>query len=87
MNVKPTEDRVIVEVDDEAKVSKGGIHLPMKSNGENPHTGTILVTGPDVNGLKEKDRVVFARYVGHDYVAEDDKTYKILRTTDILATL
>jgi co-chaperonin GroES (HSP10) len=87
MNLKPTEDRLIVEVDKDADVTKGGIHLPTRSNGESPHTGTILVIGPDVSTLQAKDRVVFARYVGHDYVAEDDKTYKILRTSDILATL
>lgn len=74
-------------VDKDAEVTKGGIHLPIRSNGESPHTGTILVTGPDVATLKAEDRVVFARYVGHDYVDKDDKTYKILRTSDILATL
>jgi|SRR6516165_10037174 chaperonin GroES len=92
LNLKPLDDRVVVEVLEAEEKTAGGIVLPDTAK-QKPQRGRILAVGPGKlldTGSRVKmsvgkgDEVIFGRYAGSDVTIER-KEYKILRESDILA--
>ena len=89
MQIKPFEDRVLVEPEEvEETKSKGGIILPDTAK-EKPRRGKVVEVGTDEE-LAEKIKVgytvVYAKFTG-DEVELEDKNYLIISKSDILAVI
>jgi len=94
MNIRPLQDRVIVERVAAEEKSAGGIIIPDTAK-EKPQEGKVVAVG---NGkrredgtvtpldVKAGDRVLFSKYAGSD-VTIDGKEYVIMREDDILGVL
>ncbi len=92
MNIKPLGDRVLVEAIEQDEVIKGGIVIPDSAK-EKPQEAKIVAVGPgkrDEDGklipmeVKGGDVVLTSKYGGTE-IKIDDKDYKILNSSDILA--
>jgi chaperonin GroES len=92
INLKPLDDRVVVEPVEAEEVTAGGIVLPDTAK-EKPQRGTVLAIGPGKlldNGQRGKlsvvigDEVIYGKYSGSE-VEVDGRDVKILRESDILA--
>ena len=92
INLKPLDDRVVVEPKEAEEVTAGGIVLPDTAK-EKPQRGTILATGPGKlldSGERGElsvavgDEVIYGKYAGSD-IEVDGRELKILRESDILA--
>jgi chaperonin GroES len=91
VKIKPLGDRVLVEPVEDKEVSKGGIIIPDSAK-EKPQEARVIALGTgkrDDDGkiipfeVKVGDIVLTSKYGGTD-VKLDDKTYKILSSSDIL---
>ena len=94
LNLRPLEDRVVVQPLEAEEVTAGGIVLPDAAQ-EKPQRGKVVAVGPgkllDSGNRGELsigigDEVVFARYGGSDGEV-DGNELKIMRETDILAKM
>ena len=92
INLRPLDDRVVVEPVDAEEMTAGGIVLPDAAQ-EKPQRGTVLATGPGKvldSGERGElsvavgDEVIYGKYSGSE-VEVDGREVKILRETDILA--
>jgi chaperonin GroES len=92
INLRPMDDRVVVEPVEAEEVTAGGIVLPDAAR-EKPQRGTVLAVGPgkqlDSGGRGELsvavgDEVIYGKYGGTD-IEVDGRDVKILRESDILA--
>ncbi len=91
MQVRPLQDRVLVERVEEETKTAGGIIIP-DNNKEKPAQGKVVSTGPgyrlDDGGVrpldvKEGDTVIFGKYAGTE-VKVEGKEYLIMKEDDIL---
>jgi chaperonin GroES len=94
MNIRPLQDRVIVERVEAVEKSAGGLFIPDTAK-EKPQEGKVIAVGkgkrredgtliaPDV---KKGDRILFSKYAGSD-VTLDGNEYIIMREDDILGVL
>jgi chaperonin GroES len=89
MQIKPFEDRVLVEPEEaEETKSKGGIILPDTAK-EKPRRGKVVEVGTDeelAEKIKVGDTVVYAKFTG-DEIELEDKKYLIISKSDILAVI
>ena len=89
MQIKPFEDRVLVEPEEaEESKSKGGIILPDTAK-EKPRKGKVVEVGTDeelAEKIKVGDTIIYAKFSG-DEVELEDKKYLIISTSDILAVI
>jgi chaperonin GroES len=94
MNVKPLDDRVVVEPMSAEDVTAGGIVLPDTAK-EKPQRGKVLAVGPgrlldsgsrSAIAVAVGDHVLFSKYGGTD-IEIDGRDIKILRESDILAKI
>ena len=92
MNLKPLEDRVIVEAVGTEEVTASGILLPDTAQ-EKPMRGNVVAVGDgrmDDNGkripldVKKGDEVIYSKYGGTE-VKVDGHDLLIMRASDILA--
>lgn len=92
IKVKPLGDRVLVEPIEEKEVVKGGIVIPDSAK-EKPQEAKVVALGSgkkDDDGklipfeVKVGDIVLTSKYGGTD-IKYEDKEYKILNASDILA--
>jgi chaperonin GroES len=92
INLKPLDDRIVVEPVDAEEVTAGGIVLPDTAK-EKPQRGTVLAVGPGKlldNGKRGElsvavgDEVIYGKYSGSD-IEIDGRDIKILRESDVLA--
>ena len=95
MNIKPLDDRVLIEPNSQEEKTKSGIVLPDTADKEKPEQGKVVAVGPgrmDSNGkhipmtVKIGDVVLFTKY-GPSEVKVDKKEYLIAKEEDILAIL
>ena len=94
MQVRPLQDRVLVERTEEENKTAGGIIIP-DNNKEKPIQGRVVSTGPghrmqdgtvralDVN---KGDTILFGKYAGTEVKVEGNE-YLIMREDDILGVL
>lgn len=94
VNIKPLGDRVLVEPVEEKEQVKGGIVIPDSAK-EKPMEGKVIALGTgklDEKGnkipfdVKVGDTVLMSKYGGTE-VKYNDKEYKILSVSDILAVV
>ncbi|MBS0209834.1 MAG: co-chaperone GroES [Planctomycetes bacterium] len=92
LNLRPLDDRVVVEPLEAEEMTAGGIVLPDTAK-EKPQRGTVVSVGPGKqldNGQRGKlsvvigDEVLYGKYTGME-IEVDGRDLKILRETDILA--
>ncbi|MCR4413051.1 MAG: co-chaperone GroES [Thermoguttaceae bacterium] len=94
INLKPLDERIVVEPVEAEEKTAGGIVLPDTAK-EKPQRGTVLAVGPGKlldNGERSPmsvavgDEVIYGKYSGTD-IEIDGKEVKILRESDILAKI
>ena len=94
VNLRPLDDRVVVQPLEAEAVTAGGIVLPDSAK-EKPQRGKVVAVGPGRlldNGARGTlsvavgDEVIFGKYGGSEVEVEGEE-YKILRESDILAKL
>jgi len=89
MQIKPFEDRVLVEPEEVAESkSKAGIILPDTAK-EKPRRGKVVEVGTDeelAEKIKVGDTVVYAKFSG-DEIELEEKKYLIISRGDILAVI
>ena len=92
INLRPLDDRVVVEPVEAEEMTAGGIVLPDSAK-EKPQRGTVIAVGPgrlldsgDRGELSVAvgDEVIYGKYAGSDIEVEG-REVKILRESDILA--
>ncbi len=94
INLRPLDDRVVVEPLDAEETTAGGIVLPDSAQ-EKPQRGKVVAVG--VGKLLDSgnrgeisvavgDEVIFGKYGGSE-VEVDGNEYKIMRESDILAKI
>ena len=94
MNLRPLQDRILVQrVEEEAK-TKGGIIIPDTAK-EKPVEGKVVAAGKGKVGddgkrvaleVKEGDRILFGKYAGTDVKIEGEE-YLIMREDDVLGII
>jgi len=94
MEIRPLGDRVLVEAVEEQEVMKGGIYIPDTAK-EKPQQAKVVAVGPGKRNekgeiipveVKVGDIVLTSKYGGTE-IKLDDKEYKILNASDILAVV
>ena len=94
MQVRPLQDRVLVERLEEETKTAGGIIIP-DNNKEKPAEGKVISVGPGQRmqdgtvrtlDVQKGDRILFGKYSGTE-VKVDGGEYIIMREDDILGVL
>jgi chaperonin GroES len=94
VNLRPLDDRVVVESLEAEEKTAGGILLPDTAK-QKPQQGKVIAVGPgklndtgsrSALAVKVGDTVLFGKYSGSD-VEVGGREFKILREADILAKL
>ena len=92
INIRPLDDRIVVEPMQAEETTAGGIVLPGNAQ-EKPQRGTVVAVGPGKlmeSGQRGElsvtvgDEVIFGKYGGTE-IEVDGSDVKILRESDILA--
>jgi len=92
INIRPLDDRVVVEPLEAEEMTAGGIVLPDSAQ-EKPQRGKVVAVGAGKlldSGERGSlavalgDEVIFGKYAGSD-IEVGDRELKILRESDILA--
>lgn len=95
MNIRPLQDRLIVECIEEETTTAGGIIIPDSASKEKPQEGVIIAVGKGkvtAEGkvlpldVKAGDRVLFGKYAGSEIKVEG-KAYLMMREDDILGVV
>lgn len=89
MTLKPIEDRLIVEIENEAaEKNVGGIIIPDTAK-DKPNIGKVIAVGTDEDLQKVinvGDRVIYGKYSGTEIEVEGKKLL-ILSKNDVLAII
>ena len=92
VNLKPLDDRIVVEPLEAEEKTAGGLFLPDTAK-EKPQRGTVIACGPGKlldSGERAPmsvvvgDEVIYGKYSGSD-IEVDGHEVKILRESDVLA--
>lgn len=95
MNIRPLQDRIIVERVEEETTTSGGIIIPDTVSKEKPQEGKVVAAGkgkmtPEGKVLpldvKVGDLVLFGKYAGSE-IKVDGQEYLIMREDDILGVV
>jgi chaperonin GroES len=94
INLKPLDERIVVEPLEAEEKTPGGIVLPDTAK-EKPQRGTVLAIGPGKLldsgergplSVAVGDEVIYGKYAGTD-IEVDGREVKILRESDVLAKI
>ena len=88
MKIKPMDDRLVLELIEQEEKTSSGIIIPDSAK-EKPIMGRVVAVGTDEDlreKIKEGDKVLFAKYGGEE-INFDNKDYKIVQRSDILAVI
>lgn len=92
INLRPLDDRIVVEPLAAEEMTAGGIVLPDSAK-EKPQRGTVIAVGDGklldsgeraTLSVAKGDEVIYGKYSGSD-IEIDGREIKILRESDILA--
>ncbi|PLY03887.1 MAG: co-chaperone GroES [Desulfuromonas sp.] len=95
MNIRPLQDRIIIERIEEETKTAGGIIIPDTVSKEKPQEGEVVAAGKGkvtaegkvlALDVKVGDRVLFGKYAGSE-IKVDGKEYLIMREDDILGVV
>lgn len=94
VNIKPLEDKILVEISEAETKTPGGLVIP-ESAKEKPQEGLVVAVGEgriDDKGnrvpldIKLGDKVIYSKYGGTE-ITYNDKDYLILSARDVLAVV
>jgi len=93
VNIKPLEDRIVIQVLESEQTTASGIVIPDTAK-EKPQEGKVLAVGPGrfedgqrtPMDVKEGDTVIFSKYGGTEVKLGADE-YLILSARDVLAVV
>ncbi|HBB93454.1 MAG: co-chaperone GroES [Bacteroidetes bacterium GWF2_49_14] len=89
VKVKPLGDRVLVEPQEAEVKTASGIIIPDSAQ-EKPQKGNVIAAGPGTKDVEMEVKVgnvvLYGKYSGTEIKVED-KTYLIMRQSDILAVI
>ena len=94
MNLKPLQDRILVQRVEEETTTKGGIIIPDSAK-EKPAEGKVIAVGEGKVAddgkrvaleVKKGDRILFGKYSGTE-VKIDGEEYLIMREDDVLGII
>jgi chaperonin GroES len=94
MNLRPLNDRLVVEPLEQEEQTSSGIFLPETAK-EKPQQGKVIAAGPgarDEDGkrmaldVQVGDIVLFAKYAGTE-IKMDGKKYLIMKESDVLGVM
>jgi chaperonin GroES len=89
LNIKPLNDRVLIEASPAEEKTAGGIIIPDTAK-EKPQRGTVVAAGPGKKDepmtVKPGDVVLYGKYSGTE-INIDGKDYLIMKESDILAII
>ncbi len=88
MKIKPMDDRLVLELIEEEQKTASGLYIPDTAK-EKPIMGRVIAVGTDEDlkeKIKEGDKVLFAKYGGEE-ISFDNKSYKIVQRSDVLAVI
>jgi chaperonin GroES len=93
VNIKPLEDRIVVQANEAETTTASGIVIPDTAK-EKPQEGTVIAVGPGrfEDGqripldVKEGDVVVYSKYGGTELKYGADE-YLVLSARDVLAII
>ena len=94
MNIRPLNDRLLVQRLEEEEKTAGGIIIPDSAK-EKPAQGKVVAAGPGKTNdagervalqVKEGDTILFSKYGGTD-VKLDGEDYLIMREDDVLGVI
>ena len=83
MSMKPLGDRVVLKQQEAEEKTKSGIILPDSAK-EKPQAAVVVPVGPDVDQVKEGDKVIYTEYAGTE-VKYQEEEYTIVDQKDIIA--
>jgi len=92
LNLRPLDDRIVVEPNEAEDVTAGGIVLPDAAK-EKPQRGTVVAVGPGklldsgergTLSVAVGDEVIYGKYSGTE-IEVSGREVKILRESDVLA--
>ena len=92
MNIRPLDDRIVVEPLEAEEMTAGGIVLPDTAK-EKPMQGKVVAVGPGKRGddgsraemsVKKGDIVLYGKYAGAEVTVEG-KDLLIVKESDVLA--
>jgi chaperonin GroES len=92
INLKPLDDRIVVQPVEAEEKTAGGLYLPDTAK-EKPQRGTVIAVGPGklldsgsraALSVAVGDEVIYGKYSGSD-IEVDGQEVKILRESDVLA--
>jgi co-chaperonin GroES (HSP10) len=88
-NVKPTLNRILVELISEEKYTKDGLLIASENDPREKvvQKGKILKLGPNAKGVKKGDIAYFDPYVGNMIVNKNDMQLKTIHDHDLLFTI
>ena len=94
LNLRPLADRIVVEAQQAASQTPGGIYIPDSAGKDSPVEGKVLAvgTGRCVDGkiqplqIKVGERVLFGKYAGTN-VKLNQKEYLVMREEDIIGVI
>ena len=93
-NIKPLEDRVLVQIVEAETTTASGLVIPDSAK-EKPQEATVVAVGPGRTndkgeatpvGVNEGDTVVFSKYGGTELKYNGEK-YLLLSSRDLLAVI
>jgi chaperonin GroES len=92
-NLKPLEDRIVVQPSEEEETTVSGIVIPDTAK-EKPQEGKVIAVGPGrfeegqrvPMDVKAGDTVIYSKYGGTE-VKVEGKEYLILSARDVLAVV
>jgi len=95
VNIKPLEDRIVVQANEAEQTTASGIVIPDTAK-EKPQEGTVIAVGPgrfneDGDGripldVVVGDTVIYSKYGGTE-VKYDGEEYLVLSARDVLAVI
>ncbi|MGB7337612.1 MAG: co-chaperone GroES [Phototrophicaceae bacterium] len=94
MNIRPLNDRIVVEPSEQEMTTASGLVLPETAK-EKPQQGTVLAVGKGLRNedgdrmpvdVAEGDTILFAKYAGTE-IKLDGKKVLIMKESDILGVL
>ena len=83
--IKPLGDRVVAVREEASNKTASGLYLPDNAK-EKPVVAKVQAIGPDVNSVKNGDRILYKEYSTTENKI-DGVEYLIVKEEDILATV
>lgn len=85
MKIRPLKNKVLLKPEEVKEQKIGNLYIPDTAQ-EKKTIGEIIAVGPEVEGIKAKDSVLYSKYSGTE-VELDGEKYIILEEDDIIAII